>query len=85
MGLLLFARAIHPIIIEVKSTIRQVYHEEDLIGYPTLLAFYLDDRVVVAHHVTLTAVTRFLVYPKAQSFVLHLKIDRTKTVAAVHP
>ncbi len=78
LGPFLFSLALHPIILRTKSLIERTHHRENLLNHPALLAFYLDDGIIVAHHSVLAEALKFLTSNEVKSHGLHLKMDGTK-------
>lgn len=60
IGPFLFALAIHPIVLKLRSRIRNAYNRHDLLQHPAFMGFYLDDGMIVAHQTALADALRLL-------------------------
>lgn len=82
----LFALVLRPVLIQVRAVMGRAQHEDELIETGTirkldddfLLAFYLDDGVLVGTHRALIHALEFLQSQKVRNYGLHIRVDKTR-------
>lgn len=78
MGPLLFALALQPILLKLREKLVQTRATHNSYRYSLLLAFYLDDGIIIGNHKVLAAAYRFLQSDMCKKHSLRLKQSGTK-------
>ena len=78
LGPLLFSLALQPVILELRRKMVEARRASSTFQSPLLLAFYLDDGIIVGNHETLHTALSHLQSDETKKYGLHLKPSDTR-------